>query len=91
MSPFRLAIWARFLWQVSRIPLDISAMHSDRMAGLGFLANTAHAFVPLAMAHGAAMDANLAKLGKDRERAAFERARDAGKRGGKTVRIANAA
>jgi hypothetical protein len=28
------------------------------------------------MAHGAAMDANLAKLGQDRERAAFERARD---------------
>jgi hypothetical protein len=50
---FRLVVWLRFLWQVSRIPLDISAMHADRMAGFGFLAGTAFAFVPLAMAHGA--------------------------------------
>ena len=50
---FRLIVWLRFLWQVSRIPLDVSAMHADRMAGFGFLAGTAFAFVPLAMAHGA--------------------------------------
>jgi len=50
---FRLVVWMRFLWQVSRIPLDVSSMHADRMAGFGFLAGTAFAFVPLAMAHGA--------------------------------------
>ena len=50
---FRLIVWLRFLWQVSRIPLHVSAMHADRMAGFGFLAATAFAFVPLAMAHGA--------------------------------------
>jgi len=50
---FRLIVWLRFLWHVSRIPLHVSAMHADRMAGFGFLANTAFAFVPLAMAHGA--------------------------------------
>jgi hypothetical protein len=50
---FRLIVWLRFLWQVARIPLDVSAMHADRMAGFGFLAGTAFAFVPLAMAHGA--------------------------------------
>ena len=50
---FRLIVWLRFLWQVARIPLEVSAMHADRMAGFGFLAGTAFAFVPLAMAHGA--------------------------------------
>jgi hypothetical protein len=50
---FRLVIWIRFLWQVSRIRLDISAMHGDRAGGLGFLNGTVYAFVPLLMAHGA--------------------------------------
>lgn len=50
---FRLVVWIRFLWQVSRIPLDVMAMHADRMGGLGFLSGTVFAFVPLAMAHGA--------------------------------------
>lgn len=50
---FRLIVWLRFLWQVARIPLNVSAMHGDRMAGFGFLAGTAFAFVPLAIAHGA--------------------------------------
>ena len=50
---FRLAIWTRFLWQVSRIPLNVSAMHGDRSGGLGFLNGTVYAFAPLLMAHGA--------------------------------------
>jgi hypothetical protein len=50
---FRLAVWATFLWRVSRIPLQVTAMHADRMAGLGFLSTTVFAFIPLAMAHGA--------------------------------------
>ena len=50
---FRIAIWIRFLWQVSRIPLNLSAMHADKAAGLGFLNGTVFAFVPLLMAHGA--------------------------------------
>jgi hypothetical protein len=50
---FRLVIWMRFLWQVSRIRLNLSAMHADQAAGLGFLAGTVYAFVPLLMAHGA--------------------------------------
>jgi hypothetical protein len=50
---FRLAIWIRFLWQVSRIRLLISAMHGDQAGGLGFLNGTVYAFVPLLMAHGA--------------------------------------
>jgi hypothetical protein len=49
---FRLFIWARFLWQVSRIELKLVPTHPDRLGGLGFLPATAHAFMPLAVAHG---------------------------------------
>jgi len=50
---FRIFIWARFLWQVSRLDLSLVPTHPDRVGGLGFLANTVYAFVPLATAHGA--------------------------------------
>ena len=50
---FRLFIWTRFLWQVSRIDLRLVPTHPDRVGGLGFLANTVYAFAPLAVAHGA--------------------------------------
>jgi hypothetical protein len=50
---FRVFIWARFLWQVSRLPLSLVPAHPDRVAGLGFLSSVAHAFIPLAVAHGA--------------------------------------
>jgi hypothetical protein len=49
---YRIFIWARFLWQVSRIPLSLLPTHPDRVGGLGFLANVAYAFTPLAVAHG---------------------------------------
>jgi hypothetical protein len=50
---FRLFIWTRFLWQVSRIELSLVPTHPDRVGGLGFLAYTVYAFTPLAVAHGA--------------------------------------
>jgi hypothetical protein len=50
---FRIFIWTRFLWQVSRIELSLIPTHPDRVCGLGFLTNTVHAFIPLAAAHGA--------------------------------------
>jgi hypothetical protein len=49
---YRIFIWTRFLWQVSRIELSLIPTHPDRVGGLGFLGNTAYAFVPLAVAHG---------------------------------------
>jgi hypothetical protein len=49
---YRIFIWSRFLWQVSRIELSIVPTHPDRAGGVGFLANTAYAFMPLAVAHG---------------------------------------
>jgi hypothetical protein len=50
---YRIFIWTRFLWQVSRIDLSLVPTHPDRVGGLGFLANTVYAFMPLAVAHGA--------------------------------------
>jgi hypothetical protein len=50
---FRLFIWTRFLWQVSRIALNLVPTHPDRVAGLGFLSGVASALVPLVAAHGA--------------------------------------
>jgi len=50
---FRILIWVRFLWQVSRIDLCLVPTHPDRAGGLGFLSRTAYAFTPLLVAHGA--------------------------------------
>lgn len=50
---YRLFIWTRFLWQVSRINLRLQPTHPDRLGGLGFLAGATAAFSTLAFAHGA--------------------------------------
>jgi len=50
---FRIFIWTRFLWRVSRLELSLIPTHPDRLGGLGFLSNIAYAFTPLALAHGA--------------------------------------
>jgi len=57
---FRLGVWARFLWQVSRIDLRLMPTHPDRVGGLGFLSNTVYAFTPLAVAHGALLAGMIA-------------------------------
>jgi hypothetical protein len=57
---FRLFVWTRFLWQVSRIELSLVPTHPDRVGGLGFLANTVYAFATLAVAHGALLAGQLA-------------------------------
>jgi hypothetical protein len=49
---FRILIWTRFLWQVSRLDLSLVPTHPDHVGGLGFLSNTIYAFTPLAVAHG---------------------------------------
>jgi hypothetical protein len=48
---YRLFIWWRFLFQVSRLNLSLVPTHPDRCCGLGFLANVSFAFGPLLMAH----------------------------------------
>jgi hypothetical protein len=57
---FRMFIWARFLWQVSRTDLSLVPTHPDRVGGLGFLSNTVYAFIPLAVAHGALLSGSIA-------------------------------
>jgi hypothetical protein len=57
---YRLLIWARFLWQVSRIELSLIPTHPDRVGGLGFLSNTVYAFAVLALAHGALLAGMIA-------------------------------
>lgn len=49
---FRVFIWARFLWQMSRLNLLLVPTHPDGVGGLGFLANVVYAFAPLLFAHG---------------------------------------
>jgi len=58
---FRIFIWARFLWQVSRIDLALMPTHPDRAGGLGFLTNTTYAFLPLLTAHGAMLAGLIAQ------------------------------
>src|SRR5213075_3011554 len=48
---YRIFIWFRFLFQISRLDLNLVPLHPDRSCGLGFLGNVAVAFAPLLMAH----------------------------------------
>jgi len=57
---WRLFIWARLLWQVSRIELNLVPLHPDRSGGLGFLASTGYAFAMLAASHGALVSGPIA-------------------------------
>jgi len=57
---FRIFIWGRFLWQISRLKLNLIPTHPDRVAGLGFLGNTVYAFSPILMAHGVLLSGMIA-------------------------------
>lgn len=57
---FRLFIWFRFLWQVSRIDLNLISTHPDRCAGLAFLGKSSYAFGPVLFAQGAMLAGLLA-------------------------------
>jgi hypothetical protein len=49
---FRLFIWMRFLWQVSKIELRLVPSHPDECGGIGFLNLVQGAFAPLVLAQG---------------------------------------
>lgn len=57
---FRLFVWARFLWQVSRLNLHLIPTHPDRAAGLGFLSVSVYAMSLLILAHGTLLSGVLA-------------------------------
>ncbi len=48
----RIFIWARFLWQVSRIELKLLPTHPDRCGGLGFLMLVRFSFASVFLAQG---------------------------------------
>jgi hypothetical protein len=57
---FRLFVWARFLWHVSRIELSFMPTHPDRCGGLSFLATVSQAFAPVLVAQGVVRAGSIA-------------------------------
>ena len=49
---WRLLLWARFLWRMSRLDLQLVPAHPDRAAGLMFVAYSLRAFSVLGFAQG---------------------------------------
>jgi hypothetical protein len=58
---FRISVWSRFLWQVSRLNLYLVPTHPDHAGGLGFLAGSAAAFVPFLLSQGVLVSAMIAE------------------------------
>jgi len=56
----RFFIWFRFLWQVSRINLNLIPTHPDRCGGLAFLGKSAYAYGPILFAQGAMLSGLVA-------------------------------
>jgi hypothetical protein len=57
---FRLFIWCRLLFHVSRLELNLVPLHPDRCCGLGFLGNMVFAFAPLLAAHSGVLAGYIA-------------------------------
>ncbi len=57
---YRLLVWYRFLWGVSRLELDLNPLHPDRSGGLGFLALSAPALGLGFLAQTTALSARIA-------------------------------
>ena len=49
---WRVGLWARFLWLMSRLELKLVPSHPDGAGGLGFLSTSLEAFLPLAFGFG---------------------------------------
>lgn len=57
---WRLVIWTLFLWDVSRLRLNLPATHTDMAAGLGFLGVTHVSMAILPVAVGCVISAEVA-------------------------------
>jgi hypothetical protein len=57
---FRLFIWGRLLWQVSRLDLKLVPSHPDCCCGLGFLGGNAFTLGPFLMAHSVLLSGFIA-------------------------------
>jgi len=58
---FRILIWYRLLWRISRLNLHLTGAHPDRAGGIGFLGYGTYAFAPLLFAEGALMSGMIAR------------------------------
>jgi hypothetical protein len=57
---WRLIVWALFLWDVSRLRLDLEPTHTDMAGGLGFLGNAHMSMWIFPFAFGCVISAELA-------------------------------
>jgi hypothetical protein len=57
---FRLWLWIRFLWRVSRLKLRLRASHPDLAGGIGFLGKVSYSFCPFLFAQGALLSGLIA-------------------------------
>ena len=57
---FRLLVWGRFLWQVSRLKLNLRPTHPDGTAGLRFLSEVSGAYTFVLLAAGVNLAGALA-------------------------------
>ena len=57
---FRFVVWARFLWHVSRIPLNLEPTHPDATAGLHFLSRSGRAYNVVLLALGTILSGMIA-------------------------------
>jgi hypothetical protein len=57
---YRLFLWCRFLWLVSRLDLQLVPSHPDRAGGLGFLGTSTYAFAPLLLGQSVVVSAMIA-------------------------------
>jgi hypothetical protein len=58
---WRILLWCRFLWQLSRLDLHLVPTHPDRQAGLGYLQAVHAQFMPLVVAISAIQASGLAE------------------------------
>ncbi|HEV8117215.1 MAG TPA: hypothetical protein VGQ32_01750 [Thermoanaerobaculia bacterium] len=54
---YRMILWIRFLWRMSRMDLVLYPTHPDQAGGLGFLAGTQSSFAPIVFATAAVTSA----------------------------------
>jgi hypothetical protein len=57
---WRLIVWTRFLWLMTRLDLALVSVHPDRAAGLGFVGNSLLGFAPVAAALGCIVAGSVA-------------------------------
>lgn len=58
---WRYIVWTQFLWRISRIKLQLNAIHPDRSGGLGFVGIAQASFAPFIMGVSALYSSIVAK------------------------------